>query len=266
MAAFIITWAQAQGTVSVGRDATGQFQYQGRPVHPLCVSFAYGSARQEPLALAQCTDPKLTPTSKADGWLELDTGERASWVNYRVLARKGERFLITTDVSHGGTTSTTTLMWVRLGNGRVRVDKDVLGGQACSGGLSEFRDDGTRAIRFSASMTTSDMVALAAPARTKVATAGLSAAILSDCAGYATYRYDLERETLAIASVTLSTPPAREPSTSKSGPSSESDPQACFEQFVSEHLRRHSKTLTPSQLNAFGSSFLQQCDPRGRKQ
>ena len=60
----VAAWAQ--------EDASRQFAYRGKPVHPLCIFFPVDSARTEPQDLAECTNEKVEPKSEPGGWLKAE--------------------------------------------------------------------------------------------------------------------------------------------------------------------------------------------------
>ena len=126
--AFVVARCQR---VVVGDAAAATFAYQGKPIHPACVWFSReGSSRGRPIALATCSAASAAPATK-DGWTFADKlawpGEAESSGNgysgYRVLARKGARYLLALESSGGGTGKFSDLSWVRLGSTDVRDDR-----------------------------------------------------------------------------------------------------------------------------------------------
>src|SRR5262245_20544536 len=128
-----------------------RFVYRGRLLHPFCLDFTQeGATRRIPHELAKCSATPVIPKNQGKGWWTAEypheEGEHfvssPPYISYSVLANKGDRFLIASNSSGGGSGQFSNLFWVRLGNEQIAVVKDELGGDRCSGGLSDFRTRG----------------------------------------------------------------------------------------------------------------------------
>lgn len=83
--------------ILVGGQAAARFQFDGTPVHPLCVNMPLDSSLSDPKSLSECTNRRITPTAGRDGSWEAHSKEQELGISYRVLANKGDRFLLATD-------------------------------------------------------------------------------------------------------------------------------------------------------------------------
>ena len=252
-------WAQGDLKVLTGNEAIKLFVYAGKPVHPFCLGFPLGgSSRKEPVELAKCTDSKVVPKSPGEGWLEAEyprtEGDffisQPPYVSYGILAKKGDRFLVATDSSGGGSGQFSALLWVRLTDKDISVARDEVGGDRCAGGLSDYVEGGA-AVRFSVSTTTAEIVALsgvnlASTVRDKLRDG------YRNCDGTARYSYDLVSEKMELSSLELSVPESTEPATS-------GDPQSCFDQLARQYDKNNKLRLTPEELKQFGQAFLSTC-------
>src|SRR5439155_25200387 len=121
---------QTESKILTSSEAAKLFVYQGKPVHPFCLFFPFDSARWEPMELAKCTDEQVAPQAAAGGWLSADYPDdgaprlSGAWASYRVLAKKGERFLVASDISGGGSGKFTFLVWVQLNVKQLTLVKD----------------------------------------------------------------------------------------------------------------------------------------------
>lgn len=244
--------AQTQTRILTGTEAANLFIYLGKPVHPFCLFFPFDSDRREPMELAKCTDERVAPHA-TDGWLTADYPSdgaprlSGAYVSYRVLAKKGERFLVASDVSGGGSGKFTFLFWVQLDAKQLTLVKDEAGSDRCAGRLSGYSADGG-AIRFAKSVTTSDIVDLASPSLDRKVKDKLNDTP-ADCAGEIYYRYDLESEKMELSSLELN------PEDKTAG----ADPQGCFEELVQQYAKARKTTLTPDELKEFGRKFAATC-------
>ena len=245
-------FAQTETKILTVAEAAKLFVYQSKPVHPFCLFFPFDSARWEPMDLAKCTDEKVTPQA-ADGWLSADypsdgaTRLAGTFASYRVLAKKGERFLVASDISGGGSGKFTFLFWVQLDGKQLTLLKDEAGGDRCAGRLSDYSADG-EAIRFAKSVTTSDIVDLAdlnLDGKIKDKLRDTPA----DCAAEIHYRYDLASENMQLTSLELN---AEDKATG-------ADPQGCFDRLVQQYAKSGRTTLTPEELKEFGRKFAATC-------
>jgi hypothetical protein len=243
--------AQTGVTIVTGDEAAKSFTFDGKPLHPFCVFFPFDSARKEPLTLAACTNRAVVPKA-ADGWLGADySGERAGSASYRVLAKKGDRYLVASNVSGGGSGQFSFLRWLHLGSTQIEIAKEEAGGDRCSGGLESYTVDG-REVRFAMNMTPRALALAAAPQLTHEVEDALSERYV-DCYAAARYRYDLERERYALTSVDLLSEYLPEPSTDKNAATS---PQGCLDALIRQRIRSRRTALSPSALSEFGRTFL----------
>jgi hypothetical protein len=251
-------FAQSNARVVTGAGAVQGFVYQGKTIHPFCVDFPLErSSRSEPKALTDCMDPRVTPKPAPGGFLSAeyptDPGERfvafPPYAAYRLLARKGDRFLIATEKSGGGSGQFSELFWVRLGADRIVLDKDETGGDRCLGGLGEYQVSGT-AVRFSQSQSAQDLIAsggAAVPAAIKDALrSGYQA-----CDGRAVYRYDLTAERMRVVEWELNNPDPPD--------AADKSPQACFDRLAAAYSQRFRTRVSPDQFKRFGQDFVSSC-------
>jgi hypothetical protein len=252
--------AEGESRVITGEAAAGLFVYRNQPIHPFCVDFPWDSARRDPIVLSRCSDTKVVPAARADGWLAADypreDGPYMSqpFASYRVLARKGDRFLIAIAESGGGTGKFTRLRWLRLGADHVSIANEVKGGDRCVGGLSGYAVKGGF-IEFNQSLPASAVISLTGVAIEKSIHGQLRGAP-PDCDATASYQYDPATERMQLLSVALHEVRVR------SG-TADSDPQACFDRLVRQ--RGKSSVLTPGELKEFGQVFASTCVPEPRR-
>jgi hypothetical protein len=245
--------------VITGTRAAAAFAVDGIAVHPFCFR-ALDSYRTTPKNVSGCGDPAVEVTIKSDGWREVTvSGPPVEWYSYRVLAQKGDRFFLLTDLNGGGTGKFTSVSWVRLADRKVNTVAEVRGGDRCAGGISEA-SVAAQTARYDVNLTTADLVLLVRPDLDR-ATADRLSRVYQGCAAYAEYRYDLIRETEQLASVTLSPQePAQENPDSRLSPA---DPQACFEGMAAQQIKTTGTKLSLAQLQDFGRRFIITCTPAG---
>ena len=237
--------------IITGDRASAAFVYQGRPVHPLCVLFSQeGSSRGTPNELAECTDPATIPEIK-DGEAFVFLPERRGYSGYRVLARQGDRFLLTLESSGGGSGAFSDLSWVKLETARIRDVKDVLGGDRCGGGLGHYRVN-TRVLSVSAAASTLDLLRLG----------GLDVADPFEadlrygppfCDGYVNYEYDLAADSLQVRSVTIVAPDARNVQSDRSAM------QSCFDDLARRAGVFQKPTVALPELKTLVAHFRTVC-------
>jgi hypothetical protein len=244
--------------IATGGVAAQQFVYMGKPVHPFCVDFPLeGSSRPGPFPLAKCSDTKVVAVSKPDGWLEAEyphkDGEffvsHPPYISYRVLARKGERFLIGSESSGGGSGQFSALFWVRLTSDQIGVVKDEMGGDRCGGSLSGYAVEG-RDIAFNVDTPAGEILAQSGISIDKSITDQLRSGY-RDCDGASHYRYNLTTEKKQLTSLKLNVPDP--PGSDAAGP------QACFDRLVLEYGKKKQTVLGPEALKKFGREFAAKC-------
>jgi hypothetical protein len=239
--------------VVTGPAAASAFVHGAHPIHPLCVVFSQErESSDRPNAFSECTDTTRVE-ARADGWQAAGPSARGAFSRYRVLARKGDRFLLALESSGGGTGQFSNLSWVRLAPSYVVQAKDVFGGDRCAGGLSGYQVSGMT-LRFASSATPAEILRLSGVKLADSLAHELTA--YSACDGYVNYRYDLASEALTVASVTL------RPGTATDAPLGNAE-QACFAGVVRHALLGGGATLTTSELEAFGARFVSECAPKG---
>lgn len=250
-----VAWAQQ---IVTGNAAARQFLYNGKPIHPLCVDFPQErSSRRGPFPLVKCSDTKVVPTSHPDGWLEAEYPREdgaffvssAPFISYKILAKKGDRFLIGSESSGGGSGQFSALLWVRLKDKDIGVSKDEVGGDRCAGRLSNYVTDGS-AIRFDVDTPATQILSLSG-VQIDASTTGQLRTGYQDCDGTAQYRYDLITEKMELTSVKLNVPDAPEDAAR--------NPQACFDRLVRRYERNRKTTLNPNELKEFGRAFVSTC-------
>jgi len=192
------------------------------------------------------------------GWFTADFApdEGRGNISYRVLAAKGDRFLLATDVWGGGTGRFSNLVWVRLSHGEVTDDREERGGDRCAGGLSDFAVDSST-VRYNVSTTAKDILVLAGvPLSDSLGRRMRSSYI--DCEGNATYIYDPATDRSRFVSLTLSddTSPQRVVDTR---PSAAGEPRACFDSLARRYVAEHRETLRSTDLKEFGREFSMRC-------
>jgi hypothetical protein len=242
-----------ESRVVTGEAAARLFVSQGKPVHPFCVNFAADSARWNAVALSTCSNAAVVPVTRPDGWREAEYPRNdgpymsTPFSSYLVLASKGERFLLATENSGGGTGQFSRLRWVRLAGGQLSLSKEEKDGDRCVGGLSGYAAK-RGMIEFDQSLSASGIISLSGVAIDKSVAGGLREAP-PFCDGAARYRYDPATEKMQLVSVKLNVPelPAI---TAK-------DPQACLDRLVRQKGRK--TVLQPDELEKFGQAFVDAC-------
>jgi hypothetical protein len=254
MAVLGIVSCYAAPRLQMGDAAAAGFRYRGKPIHPMCLNFSLETASDRPISLATCGDDAAV-TLDARGWWTADfpPGYGRGGISYRVLAAKGDRFLVAKDLWSGGTGQFSILSWVRVRNGQVTDDTPVHGGDRCAGGLSHIVVDSLR-VRYDASTTGLDILKLAGIAIPDSVADQMQFAYYA-CDGYATYVYDPATGKSRFVAVKLSA----EAPTAPSARSTFDDPEACFEGLIRDRVTEPAKALTPAELNELGNAFVKRC-------
>ena len=251
--------AQTKPGIATGKSAAKAFVFEGKPLHPFCLDFPLErSSRNSPIELAKCTDRKVAPKKEGDGWwsAEYPREEGAFFlsfppgISYGVLAKKGDRFLVATEHSGGGSGQFTDLFWVRLDDKQVVVIKDERGGDRCAGRLDGYQFDES-AIRFHQATPAADIVGLAGVMLDE-ATKGKLRYAYSACDGEAYYCYDLVSEKTELTSLTLN-------ETAPDTEAEPNDPQVCFDKLVQQYAKAKKTNLKPDKLKEFGQKFAAAC-------
>jgi len=256
--ALTVASAQPNAKVVTGTAATRAFVVQGKPIHPFCIDFPLERAsRSDAIELAKCMDARVVPKAATVGWLSAEYPKALDdvfvsfppYASYRVLARKGDRFLIATEKSGGGSGQFTELFWVRLGATEIAIVKDETSGDRCLGGLGRYQIDGA-SVRFEQSQSTSDLIALTGATLPAAVNAELRSGYLA-CDGSARYRYDLNAERMQLVGVHVNPPDPPE--------AADRRPQACFDRLALSYGKRGVDRLTPDQMKRFGQAFVSSC-------
>jgi hypothetical protein len=251
----LVTSPLAAQQIVIGNAAAKEFVYNGKPVHPFCVGFPQeASSRPGPFLLSKCSETKVVPKSHPDGRLEAEYPHEAGdffvsfppFVSYKVLAKKGDRFLVGSDSSGGGSGQFSNLFWVRLTKEEIGVSKDEIGGDRCMGGLSNYVVEG-RVIGFDVNTPAVEIISLTDVQIDKSITDQLKSGYV-DCDGAAHYRYDLATEKMLLLFVTLNVPDPLY--------TAARDPQACFDRLVRQYGKNK---LKPNELKEFGRTFAAMC-------
>jgi len=256
-------FGQSAPGLTMGPQAAAGFVYQGKPLHPFCVEFPADEDNAEN-RLADCTHTQAAPRTDARGFLAAEDENQAHamirrpFSSYRVLGRKGDRFLIATETSGGGTGIFDSLLWVRLDESAVRMAGSIAGGDRCSGGLDGFTILGG-VVEFSEHLTPEDVLALAA---VRVEQDSVEYSAMS-CFARAHYIYDAAAETLALKSVTLryelGTPDRDGRAEDREGWTGLFPAQSCFNKVFNEHIEQERATLDRTLLQQFGKEFISRC-------
>jgi len=254
----LVTTPLAAQQIVTGNAAAKHFVYNGKPVHPFCLGFPQeASSRRTPFLLSKCSDTMVVPKSHSDGWLEAEYPHEAGdffvssppFVSYKVLAKKGDRFLIGSGSSGGGSGQFSNLLWVRFTKEEIRVSKEEIGGDRCIGGLSNYFAEG-RAIGFDVNTPAAEIISLTGVQIDKSISDQLQSGYV-DCDGVAHYRYDLTTERMRLSSVKLNVPDP--PDAAARGP------QACFDRIVRQYNKNRNTLLDPNELKEFGRTFAAMC-------
>ncbi|HEX4683276.1 MAG TPA: hypothetical protein VH277_11220 [Gemmatimonadaceae bacterium] len=256
VAACVVACARLNPSVTTGQAAASAFVNAGKPIHPRCLVFSQeGQSREAPNEFGACAGTAPVE-ARAEGWAAADSLGRGAFSWYRVLARKNDRFLLALESSGGGTGQFSDLSWVRLTPSHVVDVKDVLGGDRCAGGLSDYQLDGTT-LHFASSATAAEILRLSGARVADSLANELNA--YSSCDGRVSYRYDLVSEKLTVASVTLRA------STATDAPAGNAA-HACFSGLARRTTVGGRATLATSELEAFGARFVSECAPRGSRE
>ena len=243
--------------IVTGSAAARQFLYKGKAVHPFCVDFPQeGSSRPTPVSLDKCSDTRVVPKSHPDGFeaeYPREEGDFSvsfpAYNSYTVLGKKGDRFLIVSDSSGGGSGQFSNLFWVRLTDNEIAVVKDETGGDRCAGRISGYATE-RRAVRFDVDTPAAEIIRLTEAKIDSSVTDRLQSGY-ADCNGAAHYRYDLATEKIELVSVEPNVPDAPD--------AAANDPQACYDRFVRQYNKNKQKALKPAELKEFGRAFVTMC-------
>jgi hypothetical protein len=251
--------AQANTKILTGEKAIRLFVYAGKPVHPFCLGFPIeASSRSVPVDLAKCSATNVVAASSGKGrWsaeYPRDNGaffiSAAPYVSYGVLANKGDRFLIASDSSGGGSGQFSNLFWVRLDGKQLVLVEDEMGGDRCAGGLSDFRTQGS-VVFFSVNIASAEILALSGLKLDRAITNKLHSGYVH-CDGRAIYRYDLKTEKRELTTVEVNRP-------EETSDAAAAEPQPCFEKVVLLYTRGKTATLKTDKLRELGRRFAATC-------
>ena len=249
--------AQSTPRIVTGEEAAKQFVYEGKAVHPFCLRFPLeASSRSRPNTLAECTAADVGPSIDTYGFL-IVRDARDQRAAYRVLAKKGDDFLIASEVQYGGTGQFSALFWAHLDDTQLRIVREEPGGDRCGGGLSDYQLDGL-ALRFSMDATTPDILRLAGvPMVADRLIFQLRFSSL-DCEGEAQFRYDLRSEERRLISLRLNSKDEYSEAAARSR-TKPGGPQDCWDGLVRERANAGKMTLTVRELRRFGRQFVAKC-------
>jgi len=254
--------AQSKTTILTGSAAARRFAYQGQPLHPFCLEFSQErSSRSARSDLVMCSAANVSPKREDNGWWSAayPTGagdpsfSRSAYVSYTVLASKGNRFLVATNSSGGGSGNFSNLFWVRLDDRWIALVKDERAGDRCAGGLSDYKAQGT-VVTFSVNVSSGAVLELTGVPVDKGVSGKLNGSYV-DCDGVATYRYDLKAEKAQLTDVRIRPPDTRAGTVPTL-------PQSCFNQLVAQYAKRGPVSLKPGALKEFGRQFAARCAAR----
>jgi len=248
--------AQSPPRIVTGEEAAKQFVYQGNPVHPFCLAFPLETrSRSRPNNVTECTAAEVIPSVDTHGFLAARES-RSHRAAYRVLAKKGDDFLIASEVQYGGTGQFSALFWAHLDDTQLRIVREEPGGDRCGGGLSGYELDGL-AVRFSMSATTPDILRLAGVRLDDGLIDQLRFSSL-DCEGEAQFRYDLRSEEKRLIALRLNSKDEYSEAAARSR-TKPGGPQDCWDRLVRESRSAGKTTLTARELRRFGRQFSAKC-------
>lgn len=258
--AAIVPLRAQPAVILVGAGAEAAFRSAGTPIHPMCLNLPLDRSRFDARPLAACADGDATPQRGGDGSWQARSVRTEEDVAYRVLAAKGRRFLIAIDQRAPGASGTnfTSLSWIELGDGQLRLVADLALGDRCQGGLIGARVE-ARTVRYGVSETPAGIVEHAVRDQQVAPPKGLAQGH-TDCGGTLDYRYDLDREEATLESVTLN---AQDPAPAAGDARlTSADPRACFAGQAAREIAAGRTRLTPGELAAFGRQVAEQCRSR----
>ena len=258
-----LLFGQSPTPLTIGSAAARAFLFQGKPVHPFCVDF---QADEEDAVqrLSACTAADAVPHMDKRGFLTADYKPdpgfnlRQPFSSYRVLSRKGNRFLIATTTSGGGTGIFYSLLWVHLDDSTLKMAGSIAGGDRCSGGLDDFHVRGN-VVEFSQHLTPEDVLRLAdAPiAQDSVEYSAIS------CFARAHFIYNLADEKLTLESVTFRYELGPQDGSGmvedRDGWTGLFSAQSCFNKLFNDYIAQKRATLDQALLAQFGRDFNSRC-------
>jgi hypothetical protein len=250
----------------------GEFTYNGKPMHPLCVEQAFqltADERTEPPKLSDCNQipvvddgigPKVVkatnPTRDDNGLLsvtytQVDTGVTDEYTfGYKVLGHTGNTFLIYTASSGGGSGIFEDLSILEKTNDVLLFKKFILGGDRCNDGY------------ITATVSANTIAVTSAATAWKIITLGTGEygtefdfskykgldSSATGCVGYTTYSYDPVTWERTFSNVSLG---------DFEIPRSDSSPiQKCFNALYD---KTGAVKLSMEELKKFSDTFVRQC-------
>lgn len=256
-----LLFGQSATPVTMGSAAAQAFLFQGKPVHPFCVDFDEEDAVQR---LSACTAADAVPRLDKRGFRTADYKPdpgfnlRQPFSSYRVLGRKGNRFLVATTTSGGGTGIFYSLFWVLLDDSTLKMAGSIAGGDRCSGGLDDFHVR-ENVVEFSQHLTPEDVLRLAhAPSpEDSVEYSAIS------CFARAHFVYDVADEKLSLESVTLRYELGAQDQSGKvqdrEGWTGLFSAQSCFNKLFNDYIGQKRSALDAALLAQFGRDFNSRC-------
>jgi hypothetical protein len=258
--------------------AAAAFVYQGKPIHPACLlnlefDADPGSTSNKQYDLAECQtiepDTKWEASKIENGYVSADAtytadavGSAQEFDSYRVLAQKGDIFLIENDWNTGGTGDFSDVIRVQLSGNTISYAgpvPGVQGGDRCNGGVSV---EGIRegALFYSVELTPFDIIALGASTTLKAYTDLESSA--SSCYGEANYQVDPWNQGAPVLnSVSLGGYfDATEDAPTTGEWVNSLTYEACFNRMFNKYRNSgHSTLIGSTEIKAFASDFLATC-------
>lgn len=246
--------------IITGEEAAKLFTYQGKLVHPSCLDFQRNGAEGENIInFDSCMNEQIV-SSQDNGFLEAEylpdqefPSQSTGYAEYKVLAKKGDTFLIFLQTSGGGTGIFSSIFWVKMEKDKIYMVSNVIGeGDRCNGGL--YAELSGKTLKIYENVTPIDIVDLVASSTLKAYKDLESSA--SSCFGTAYYNYDIAQNQLILSLVSLN----NETIEDQMGWTGQYTYQTCFNKVYNEYVQKKKIDFTLEELKAFVNIFFTKCN------
>ena len=244
------------------------FTFRHKPIDPRCVAALVPMEGNGPgsVKLATCTGPgKMTRNGQSVSIEEPDpdAGMRTPFDSYEVVARQGERYVLSTLSSGGGTGLFSTLMIVRRDRDQLTTERLFPGmGDRCNGGFAGAELHGNR-LQWSTNITPYEVID---EAGIKLPDGDLLEDSAQSCVGTLESEYDFETGKTRVASETFtlsyfggSSEAASGLLTDRTGWTDRFSLQHCFNLTYNSYVSAAHTVLSPIEMKTFGKDFAKTC-------